>query len=268
MNLLMDGSVGGGYRSGSQIARVVTEAWCEKTLYCALCDAGSLRRTRNNTEAADFVCGKCNCTYELKSSSRWTTDRIADAGYASMVRALTQNRAPNLLVLQYTRSWTVNNLLLVPAFCITEQAIEKRPPLGPNARRAGWIGCNIRLTRIAPEGQIRIVRDGVAADLATIRREFDRIRPVSSLTSRARGWALEVLRCVHRLNRPEFTLDDIYAAEPYLSALYPRNRHIRPKIRQQLPSPSRHRARRISWCGALFARTERTGMTWLAQGCA
>jgi type II restriction enzyme len=50
----------------------------------------------------------------------------------------------------------------------------------------------------------------------------------------ARGWLLAVMRAVEAVGRPEFTLDDVYAHEAALSALYPDNRNVRPKIRQQL----------------------------------
>lgn len=49
----------------------------------------------------------------------------------------------------------------------------------------------------------------------------------------ARGWPLEVMRCVEAIGRAEFTLADVYAFEPRLAALYPGNSHVRPKIRQQ-----------------------------------
>jgi type II restriction enzyme len=42
------------------------------------------------------------------------------------------------------------------------------------------------------------------------------------------------MKCVEALGRPAFSLDDVYAFEPRLAALYPGNQHIRPKIRQQL----------------------------------
>jgi type II restriction enzyme len=50
----------------------------------------------------------------------------------------------------------------------------------------------------------------------------------------ARGWLIEVMRCVEQMGGAEFTLDDVYAFERHLSRLYPDNRHVRPKIRQQL----------------------------------
>jgi type II restriction enzyme len=45
---------------------------------------------------------------------------------------------------------------------------------------------------------------------------------------------LAVMKAVEAVGRPEFTLDDAYAHEAALSALYPDNRNVRPKIRQQL----------------------------------
>ena len=53
-------------------------------------------------------------------------------------------------------------------------------------------------------------------------------------TFAARGWLLTVMQAVEDLRTPTFTLDDIYAAQPHLAALYPDNHNIRPKIRQQL----------------------------------
>lgn len=50
----------------------------------------------------------------------------------------------------------------------------------------------------------------------------------------ARGWLLAVMRAVEAIGKPEFTIHDVYAHEAALSALYPGNNNVRPKIRQQL----------------------------------
>ena len=50
----------------------------------------------------------------------------------------------------------------------------------------------------------------------------------------ARGWLIEVMKCVERIGREDFTLDDVYAHEGRLRGLYPNNHNVRPKIRQQL----------------------------------
>lgn len=50
----------------------------------------------------------------------------------------------------------------------------------------------------------------------------------------SRGWLLAVMKAVEVIGRPEFTLDEIYAHEAALAALYSDNNNVRPKIRQQL----------------------------------
>lgn len=50
----------------------------------------------------------------------------------------------------------------------------------------------------------------------------------------ARGWLLDVMRCIDRLGKPEFTLQEVYTFENELRRIYPDNKHIREKIRQQL----------------------------------
>jgi type II restriction enzyme len=42
------------------------------------------------------------------------------------------------------------------------------------------------------------------------------------------------MKCVDAIGRQDFTLDDVYAQEDRLHRLYPANRNVRPKIRQQL----------------------------------
>jgi type II restriction enzyme len=42
------------------------------------------------------------------------------------------------------------------------------------------------------------------------------------------------MKCVESLGKRDFTLDEVYAFDRYLGDLYPGNRNIRPKIRQQL----------------------------------
>jgi type II restriction enzyme len=54
------------------------------------------------------------------------------------------------------KEWSVSNLILIPNFALSMSAIEKRKALGPNARRAGWVGCNILLSRIPHDAKIPI----------------------------------------------------------------------------------------------------------------
>ena len=42
------------------------------------------------------------------------------------------------------------------------------------------------------------------------------------------------MRVIEKINKQSFALDDIYRYEKQLSRLYPENKHIKDKIRQQL----------------------------------
>ena len=50
----------------------------------------------------------------------------------------------------------------------------------------------------------------------------------------AKGRLLDVLICVERIKKQEFSLDDVYAFEGVLKAKHPANNNVRAKIRQQL----------------------------------
>jgi type II restriction enzyme len=42
------------------------------------------------------------------------------------------------------------------------------------------------------------------------------------------------MRCIERLGKREFSLDEVYRFEAEFAKAYPGNQHIRPKIRQKL----------------------------------
>jgi type II restriction enzyme len=151
-----------------------------------------------------------------------------------MLRAIRADRTPNLLLLQYSDTWLVQNLLLVLRMFFTESVVEKRKPLAPSARRAGWIGCNILLGEISSDGKIPMISAGVPVGKDRVRKQFSRVKQLAQLPPSLRGWTLDVLRAVRQLGKPEFTLAGVYAFEPQLKALHPSNQNVRPKIRQQL----------------------------------
>jgi type II restriction enzyme len=49
---------------------------------------------------------------------------------------------------------------------------------------------------------------------------------------RSRSWIVSVMRCIEKIRRPEFTIDEMYQFEDDLRKAYPGNQHIMPKIRQ------------------------------------
>jgi type II restriction enzyme len=152
-----------------------------------------------------------------------------------MKRAIVTGQTPNLLALHYDRArWQVIDLIVVPGFAYSLSVIEKRKPLGTEARRSEWVGCNILLSNIPPDARIPVVQDGVVRDPDAVREQYARLRPLEKIRHEARGWTLDVLNVVRGLGRAEFSLADVYARAAQLARLHPANRHIEPKIRQQL----------------------------------
>lgn len=223
------------YKSKSQQARVATESWALEYLYCPNCDAPRLIPNTPNARAIDFLCSSCDSPFQLKAQSRKLSGRIVDAAYSAMVLAIRENRTPNLFAIHYDRDeWKVRSLVLIPHFAFPLSAIEKRKPLAATARRAGWVGCNILLDSIPLDARIPIVIDGMVISPREVRFQYARLRPLENLSVEMRGWTLDVLNAVRALGKTEFELHEVYAHEKSLALLHPANRHVRPKIRQQL----------------------------------
>jgi type II restriction enzyme len=114
------------------------------------------------------------------------------------------------------------------------EIIEERKPLAPTARRAGWVGCNILLKEVPEAGKIFFVKDSMLQTKASVLDQWKRTLFLRDKNIEARGWLIEVMKCVEAVGKREFEIDDIYAFENKLSGLYPGNNNVRPKIRQQL----------------------------------
>ena len=223
------------YKNNSQRARVATEAWGTENLYCLNCESNQLSCAPPNTAAVDFTCPECESSFQLKAQSHSFGGKIVDAAYTTMLQKIRADQTPNLIALHYELAdWKVRNVFLVPHFAFSISAIEKRSPLAKTARRAGWVGCNILLTEIPPDARIPLVVNGSPANPNSARKQYARVRPLQKLRPEMRGWTLDVLNLLRSLHKQTFSLADAYALEPHLSSLHPANRHVRPKIRQQL----------------------------------
>ena len=133
------------------------------------------------------------------------------------------------------KSLAVVNLFIVPKHFFVREIIEERKPLAVTARRAGWIGSNILLSRVPESGKIHIVQNGlVRAKELVLVAESQKTLFLRDRSLESRGWLLDVMKCVESLGKREFTLDEVYAFERHLGGLYPGNQNVRPKIRQQL----------------------------------
>jgi type II restriction enzyme len=223
------------YKSSSQRARIGTEAWGVINFFCPSCQSPRLEIAPRNTAALDYLCPGCRSTFQLKSQSKPFGSKILDAAYSEMRRAILEDRTPNLFVLHYDLAlWAVRTVILVPHFAFTLSTVERRKPLSPTARRAGWVGCNILLEKIPTDARIPIIEAGRVRSPSEVRLAYRRLRPLEELKVDKRGWTLDVLNVVRNLNKPDFSLSEVYAHAGALAKIHPKNAHIRDKIRQQL----------------------------------
>lgn len=223
------------YTSGSQSARVWSETWVSSWAFCVSCGHTGLTKFSNNQPLADFYCEGCREQFELKSKNGSLQPKVADGSYRTKVERLKSAQNPNLLLMTYNREQrTVTNLIAVPKHYFVPRIIEQRAPLRPTARRAGWEGSNILLKEIPESGKIFIVRNGVSQPRESVLRQWQTTCFLANEPIDARGWLLEVMRSVERIGKPEFEIADVYADEARLQAIYPDNKHVREKIRQQL----------------------------------
>ena len=223
------------YSSGTQKARAWTEAWVNAWAYCPHCGNAKMSQFPNNSPLADFLCGSCSEEFELKSQKSRFGAKVADGAYKTKCERLAASNNPNLLLLNYdVRSLSIVNLLIVPKHFFVREIIEERKPLAATARRAGWIGSNIVLSRVPDSGKIHIVKGGVVRPKDIVLEEWQKTLFLRNESPETRGWLLDVMKCVESLGKRDFTLEEVYAFERHLGDLYPSNQNVKPKIRQQL----------------------------------
>ena len=222
-----------GYKSASQLARLLTERWALGNFYCASCGA-SLSPYPDNTPLYDFHSPECRERFQLKASRKQFGNSVLDSEYNTALRGVMQDAYPSLILLHYDPTrWVVSDLQLIHRACITSSCVLPRKALGPNARRAGWQGCLISLVDVPTLGRIHVVKNGVVRPQSEVLSQWKQSNTLLKAEPQARGWLADVLRCVERLYST-FTLGNVYSFEEELSKKHPNNRNVKAKIRQQL----------------------------------
>jgi len=236
MDASIDIHIANGYKSPSQKIRVITELWVNNQVYYPNCGNTCISQYQNNRPVADFFCPKCREDYELKSKKNAIGNKIVDGAYRTMTERLKSNTNPNLFLLSYDLIYSeIQNFCVIPKQFFIPDIIEKRNPLSPTARRAGWIGCNILLQGIPQVGKIYYIKNSQIVSKENVLTSWQKtlfLREEKDTTTK--GWLFDVMNCIDRLGRNEFTIDDIYAFEETLRKKHPANKHIKDKIRQQL----------------------------------
>ncbi len=234
MDLTFDLSLSASYENKSQIARVLTESWVEKNIFCPSC-GDYLSNYKNNKPVADFYCASCKEDYELKSKQNSMGKKIVDGAYSTMIDRLQSNQNPNFFFLNYdVKKFQVNNFIVIPKHFFTAEIIEKRKPLAPTARRAGWVGCNILMSQIPESGKIYFIKNQQHEDKSVILNNWSRTLFLRDSKTAQKGWLIDIMFCIERISKKAFSLQEIYAFVPYLKTKHPDNNFIEDKIRQQL----------------------------------
>jgi type II restriction enzyme len=128
----------------------------------------------------------------------------------------------------------VNDFIFVPKHFFVPDVIEKRLPLAPTARRAGWVGCNILIDKIPEQGRIHVISSGTVCNPDNVIRQVKESTKLEISDINSRGWLMDVLQCVNAMENNIFTLNMVYACENELALKHPSNNNVRAKIRQQL----------------------------------
>jgi len=213
----------------------MSEAWVSKSVYCPYCGQG-LEKYRNNKPVADFCCGYCDQQYELKSKRDYIGNKIIDGAYSTMIRRLSESTNPNLFVLAYSENTLdIVDFVAIPRYFFTNSIIEKRDPLGENARRAGWEGCTVLYGKIPDLGKVYYIEKGKIKTKFSVLENWKRTLFLSETKDQdTKGWLVDILRCIEDLRKPIFSLGELYSYISTMRAKHPNNYNIEAKVRQQL----------------------------------
>ena len=236
MNLQLNKNITSNYKSNSQIARVLTEDWVKNNSYCPICGKPYLCEFENNKPVADFFCDSCHEQYELKSKNdTHVGTHIVDGAYSTMIERINSSTNPNFFFLTYNRTqMEVNNFLIIPKHYFISDIIIKRRALPSNARRAGWIGSIIDISKIPVNGKIFIIKDSKVVNKDKVLEKWKRTSFIKNKRTDSKGWILDIMNCIDTIEDEHFSLKDMYKFENVLKLKYPNNHYIKDKIRQQL----------------------------------
>lgn len=235
MLLDLDFSLVTSYTSHSQKARILTESWVASEAFCPSCGA-QIFAYENNRPVADFYCKICSEDFELKSKKGKLGSKVSAGAYLQMINRINSNKKPNFFFMAYEETGrTVDNFFIVPKYFFVPEIIERRKPLTATAKRAGWIGSNILFSKIPKAGKVFYVENSAVIPKHVVLKHWQRTNFLKQVKQdEARGWILDLMNCIDLLGSSKFTLKDIYSFEDALFEKYPRNNHIKAKIRQQL----------------------------------
>ena len=88
--------------------------------------------------------------------------------------------------------------------------------------------------QLTQNGKIFLVKNSEALPQKDVLEKWRNTNFIKYKKGNAKGWILEIMNCADKINRKTFSLEDMYSFESHLKQKYPKNNHIKDKIRQQL----------------------------------
>lgn len=235
MNLKLNTALAIGYRSAAQASRRMTEGWIAENMYCPRCGHNKVTQFENNRPVADFFCERCQNEYELKGKSTSIGNTVNDGAYDKMIERITSSINPDFFFMRYSIvTKSVVDLFVVPKYFFVPDMIKIRNPLTVKAQRSGWVGCNIKVSKIPEQGKIDIVKSGSIIPKEQVFSKLNLSYGLLVDNIESRGWLFDVLNCVNSIKSKSFDLQDMYSFVYALSSKHPNNNNVEAKIRQQL----------------------------------
>lgn len=221
------------YKSNSQKARIITENWFLENFKCPYCGMFLIQHGANN-KCADFYCEKCKEEFELKSiNGKFPKKKINGSEYNATVEKIRSGTGINWILLEHD-NYIVKNLTFIPKYMIYDELIEPRKPLSNTARRAGWQGCRICISKIPSFGKIQYIENEKSVENKIIEYKLDKAEFFKNSDIKNKNWKLEILSIIDTLDGNMFTLKDLSKFILDLQEKHPNNKNIDAKVRQTL----------------------------------
>lgn len=160
MNIRLRWNLALRFKKATHQARVVTEDWVRREMYCINCSRGRLIALDNNAKVIDFRCSNCRHQYQVKATKGRLTSQLPGATYRATRTAIRMGRAPNFLLVVYRiLPPEVREVLAIPRHFITEETISRRIVNSRSGKpsRETFV---LHLNKIPDDAKIRVVHRG------------------------------------------------------------------------------------------------------------
>tara|TARA_R110000824_G_scaffold35790_3_gene111804 strand:- start:5765 stop:6256 length:492 start_codon:yes stop_codon:yes gene_type:complete len=138
------------WKKQSKIYGEACEFWISDNYSCPVCEHGALLKLKANMKSIDHECLKCGELFQVKASKNSFLKRDGSIGflgaeYKTTVGSINNENKWNLILVEYDKNNSeINRVGVILKNDIAKENVIPRNPLGPNARRAGWQGCNFK----------------------------------------------------------------------------------------------------------------------------